>query len=142
MPYGPVDFVILAFDGNQFKGEIIPALLDLVNQGTIRLIDLVIVQKDHAGNVTYRELQQSDSTMIRIFDPLKIEVTGMIKKEDLDMVGEKIDNNSTAAALLFENLWAIKFKEAVLNANVRLVMQERIPAEVIAEAVRDLELAG
>ena len=142
MPYGPVDFVILAFDGNQFKGEIIPALLDLVNQGTIRLIDLVIVQKDHAGNVTYRELQQSDSTMIRIFDPLKIEVTGMIKKEDLDMVGEKIDNNSTAAALLFENLWAIKFKEAVLNANGRLVMQERIPAEVIAEAVRDLELAG
>ena len=52
MTYGPIDFVALEFKGNQFKGEILPALLDLINKGTIRLIDLVIVQKDMLGAVT------------------------------------------------------------------------------------------
>ena len=88
MTYGPVDFIVLEFKGNQFKGEIIPALLNLVENETIRLIDLVIVKKDKEGKVTLHELQQADKATIRIFDPLKVDVTGMIKKEDLDMVGE------------------------------------------------------
>ena len=67
---------------------------------------------------------------MKIFDPLKVEITGMIKKEDLDMAAEKVESNSTAAVMLIENLWAVKFKDAVLNANGRLVMQERIPQEV------------
>lgn len=141
MTYGPVDFLALEFKGNQFKGEILPALLDLVNNGTINLIDLVIVLKDQQGNVTMRELQQSDAATVKIFDPLKVEVTGMIKKEDLDMVAEKLENNATAAVMLFENLWAVKFKQAVLNANGRLVMFERIPQEVVAEAIEDFALA-
>ena len=130
MTYGPIDFIALEFKGNQFKGEIMPALLDLVNNGTIRVLDLFIIQKDAQGNVTMRELQQADVATVKIFDPLKTEITGMIKKEDLDMAAEKVESNSTAAVMLIENLWAVKFKDAVLNANGRLVMQERIPQEV------------
>jgi hypothetical protein len=141
MTYGPVDFLALEFKGNQFKGEILPALLELVNNGTVNLIDLVIVMKDQGGNVTLRELQQTDPSTVKLFDPLKAEVSGMIKKEDLDMVGEKLENNTTAAVMLFENLWAVKFKEAVLNANGRLVMFERIPHEVVQEALEDFALA-
>jgi len=139
MTYGPVDFIVLEFKGNQFKGEIIPTLVDMVSNGTIRLIDLVIVQKDKQGKVAIKELQQADDAMIQIFNPLKMDVTGMIKREDLDMVGENIENNSTAAAMLFENLWAIRFKEAAIRANGRLVMQLRIPAEVVDETVKELE---
>ena len=79
------------------------------------------------GKVTMREMQQMDPSMVAIFDPLKAQITGIIQLEDIEMIGQKVENNTTAAIMLFENLWPIKFREAVLNANGRLVMQERIP---------------
>jgi uncharacterized membrane protein len=136
MTYGPVDFLAIEFKGNHFKGEIMPALLELVNNETIHIIDLVIVQKDADGNVRMQEMQQHDNAMLALFDPRKAEVTGMIQQEDLQMIGEKVENNSTAAVLLFENLWAIKFKQAVLNANGRVLMQERIPHEVVEDVLK------
>lgn len=140
MTYGPIDFIALEFKGNQFKGEIIPALKELITSQTIRIIDLVIVMKDAKGLVEVAELQQLSPEIITIFDPLDREINEMIKFEDAQMVGRNMENNSTAAVMLFENLWAIKFKEAVLNANGRLLMQERIPHEVVLEALEDLSL--
>jgi hypothetical protein len=114
-------------------------LSDLVSSDIIHLIDLVIVQKDKEGKVTIHELQQAGESTIQIFNPLKVDVSGMIKKEDLDMVGNLLEPNSTAAAMLFENEWAVKFKQTIINANGRLVMQERLPSTVVEEAVKDLE---
>lgn len=138
MTYGPIDFIALEFKGNNFKGEIIPSLLELVDQGTIRIIDLVIVRKDKDGEVTNLELQQLDPRMITVFDPLNAQISGMVTDEDIDKVGDMLEDNSTAAVMLFENLWAIKFKQAVLDADGRLVMQERIPHEVVLEALSDM----
>jgi hypothetical protein len=135
MKYGPIDFLALEFKGNQFKGEIIPALLELVNKEIVRVIDLVIVQKDANGKVFMREMQQMDPSTVAIFDPLKAQITGIVQLEDIEMIGEKVENNSTAAIMLFENLWPIKFREAVLNANGRLVMHERIPDAVVEETL-------
>ena len=136
MTYGPVDFLAVEFKGNHFKGEIMPALLELVNNDTIRVIDLVIVQKDAEGCVTMQEMQQHDKSILALFDPRKAEITGMIQQEDLQMIGEKVGINTTAAVLLFENLWAIKFKQAVLNAKGQVVMQERIPHDVVEEVFK------
>lgn len=141
MTYGPIDFIALEFKGNNFKGEIIPALRDLIVSKTIRVIDLVIVLKDEQGNVEVAELQQLSPDIIAIFDPLDKEVNEMIKVEDAKLVGQNMENNSTAAVMLFENLWAVKFKEAVLNADGRLLMQLRIPHQVVLEALEDLTLA-
>lgn len=135
MTYGPIDFLALEFKGNQFKGEIMPALLELVNKDIVRVIDLVIVQKDADGKVTMREMQQMDPSTVAIFDPIKAQITGIIQLEDIQMIGEKVENNTTAAIMLFENLWAIKFKEAVMNASGRVVMQERIPNEIVEETM-------
>lgn len=140
MTYGPIDFVALEFKGNQFKGEIIPALRDLIASKTIRVIDLVIVMKDEKGLVEVAELQQLAPDVIAIFDPLDKEVNEMIKLEDAQMVGKGMQNNSTAAVMLFENLWAVRFKEAVLNANGNLLMQLRVPHQVVLEALEDLSL--
>jgi hypothetical protein len=85
-----------------------------------------------------QEMQQHDKSVLALFDPTKAEITGMIQQEDLQMIGEKVENNTTAAVLLFENLWAIKFKQAVLNANGRLLMQERIPHEVVEEVFESI----
>lgn len=141
MTYGPVDFVALEFKGNQFKGEIIPALMDLVNKDIVRVIDLIIVQKDADGKVKHREIQEHDNDVLAVFDPLKAEINGMIQVEDIEMIGEKLGNNTTAAVLLFENLWAVKFVEAVENANGRAVMHVRIPHEMVVEAMEKIASA-
>ena len=142
MTYGPVDFLALEFTNDQLKGEIMPALMELVDNKTIRVIDLVVIQKDQAGQYEALELQQLKPEVIAIFDPLMVEISGIIQVEDIDAIGEQMENNTTAAVLLFENLWAIKFKEAVLRANGRLLAQERIPYQVVDEAMEIFAQAG
>ncbi len=141
MTYGPVDFLALQFRGNNFKGEILKELNKLMASKTIRVIDLVIVYKDAQGQVTVKEIQEPDVEFLAIFDPTKVETQGMIKKADIDMIAQNLENNSTAGLLLFENLWAVGFKEAVLQADGEVLMQERIPHEVVLEVVESLALA-
>lgn len=135
MTYGPVDFLALEFKGTQFKGEILPELLELVQKKIVRVVDLIVVQKDEAGKHRAFELQQLDTEVVRIFDPLELQITGMIQIEDIERVAELMENNTTAAIMLFENLWAIKFGEAAQRANGRMVMHERIPFEVVNETM-------
>jgi hypothetical protein len=135
MTYGPIDFLVLEFKGTQFKGEIIPELLELIQNKIVRVVDLVIVQKDEDGKHRAFELQQLESEVVRIFDPLELEISGIIQVEDIEMIAELMENNTTSALILFENLWAIKFAEAAQRANGRMVMHERIPFEVVNEAL-------
>jgi|WetSurSiteA1Bulk_404760.scaffolds.fasta_scaffold39328_2 hypothetical protein len=142
MTYGPIDFIALKFKGNKFKGDGLKALNDLMKKKIVRVIDLVIVVKDKEGKVTVKELQQPDPDFIAIFDPTKVKSThGMIKKDDIDMIAGELENNSTAGLMLFENLWAVKFKEAIMEAKGELVMFARIPHEVVLETLEDLEKA-
>ena len=135
MTYGPIDFIALEFKSNQLKGEILPALLDLAENKIVRVMDLVVVQKDEDGNHEALELEQLDDEIIALFDPLELEISGIVQVEDIDAIAQGMEDNTTAAILLFENLWAIKFKEAVHNANGRLLVQERIPEEVVVETL-------
>ena len=139
MTYGPVDFVALEFKGNQFKGEIFPELMNLVNNEVIRVIDIIVVKKDADGKVTHQEIQETGKNVLAVFNPLKAEINGMIQVEDIELIGEKLENNSTAAILLFENLWAVKFVQAVENANGRAVMNVRIPHEVVVETMEKID---
>jgi flagellar basal body rod protein FlgC len=142
MTYGPVDFIALKFKGNKFKGDALKALNDLMKKKIVRVIDMVIIVKDKDGKVTVKELQQPDPDFIAIFDPTKVKAShGMIKKDDIDMISSELENNSTAGLMLFENLWAIKFKEAIMEAKGEQLMFARIPHEVVLEALEDLEKA-
>jgi Family of unknown function (DUF6325) len=135
MTYGPVDFIALEFKGNQFTGEILPALLELVENKIVRVIDFIVIIKDQDGQHRALELEQLDAEVVRIFDPLELEISGIIQVEDIDMIAEMLENNSTAAILMIENLWAIKFGEAAVRANGRMVMFQRIPFEVVNETM-------
>jgi hypothetical protein len=137
MTYGPIDLIALEFPGNRFKGEILPELFDLVDKGIIRIIDLVIIMKDQ-GEVIVRELCELDAAHIDMFNPLKAEVSQMITRADIDMIAEQLAENSTAGLMLIENLWAKKTQQAMLDANGRLVMFERIPHDVVEEALADI----
>jgi uncharacterized membrane protein len=135
MTYGPIDYLVLEFENKKLKGEIIPTIVELIENKTIKVIDLVIIQKDQDGKHEVVELQELDSETLAVYDPLQAEVTGLIQVEDIDAIAEKMDNGTTAAALLFENLWAVKFKDAVLRADGKVLEQVRLHHEDVEEAL-------
>lgn len=139
MTLGPIDFIALEFPGNQFRGDILPGLFDLVDRGVIRIFDLVIIMKDPDGSVHVRELHELDERHMAVLNPLKPEVSQMITTEDIDRIAEKLEPNSTAGLMLIENVWARQVKDAMLAANGRLVMFERIPNEVVEEALAEIK---
>jgi hypothetical protein len=128
---GPVEYLIIHFEGNKFNGEIIPALTDLIDRGIIRVIDLAVVSKEADGSVTILEAGELDADVADALVKLEGELTGMLSEEDLLMVADELDNNSTAAAMLFENVWAAEFTQAIRNAHGEVLLIERIPHDVV-----------
>jgi uncharacterized membrane protein len=138
MTLGPIDFLALEFPGNKFKGEILSEILQLVDAGLIRVLDLVVILKDSEGNVVVRELQELDPEDLRVLDPLKAEVNSMITQADIDDIAQALDNNCTAGLMLIENVWALKTMEAMIRADGRLLMFERIPHDTVEAALADI----
>jgi uncharacterized membrane protein len=136
---GPVDFAVFAFPGNEFKGEIAPALADLVDAGTIRLIDVAFVGKDANGDVTAFELMELGADVQEALQKLNIEVQGLFTEDDLAKVGDALEPKSSAAVLVWENVWARKVTDALRDAGGLLVAYERIPHNVV-QAAREAAL--
>lgn len=135
MTYGPIDFLALEFKSDNLKGEILPALFDLVKKKIVKVIDLVIIQKNEDGSHQALEMNQLGPDLIGIFDPLHVEANGLIQIEDIEGLAEVMENGTTAAAMLFENVWAVKFKNAVVRAHGKVLEQVRIPHEDVEEAM-------
>ena len=135
MTYGPIDFIALEFKTDQLTGESLPALLELVQKQIVRVIDLVIILKDQDGETQVLEIEELAPDIMAVFDPLDIEISGIIQVEDIEVIAEAMEANTTAALLLIENLWAIKFGEAVSHSSGRMVMYDRIPFEVVNETL-------
>jgi hypothetical protein len=135
MSYGPIDFIALEFDTDQLTGESLPALLELVQKEIVRVIDLVIILKDQAGATQVLEIEELAPDLLAAFDPLEIKISGIIQVEDIEVIAAAMEDNTTAALLLIENLWAIKFGEAVVRSSGRMVMYDRIPFEVVNETL-------
>jgi uncharacterized membrane protein len=136
---GPVDYAIIAFPGNQFRGEIAPALADLVEAGTIRIIDIAFVTKDADGSTAALELTELDDEVQRALDSLGIEVGGLYNEDDLQAAAEELEPNSSAALLVWENVWAREVVQALRNAGGVLLDFDRLPHEVV-QAARDWAL--
>jgi uncharacterized membrane protein len=133
MSYGPLEMLVLKFPGNQFTGEIAPALKELVDTGTIRVIDLLFVTKDANGAVDVLEIDSAGDAVVAAYKPLVAELAGLLSDDDALHFAAALEPNSSAGLLLFENTWAARFAEAVLNANGQVVLNERIPRVVVDE---------
>lgn len=132
---GPVEYLVVYFEGNQFRGEMIPALQELVASGQIRIIDLAIVVKDAIGDVILYESSELSAAVAAPLAALEGEHDDLFSEADLLLVAEDLPNNSTATAILFENVWATRFAQAVRNANGEVLMNVRIPNHIV-EIVR------
>jgi uncharacterized membrane protein len=142
--YGPLDYVVIGFEGNQFNGEMMPAVQELVDKGIVRIIDLAIVSKDQGGAVTIIEVEQLDPAQSALLRPVAAEIAGLFTQDDLETIGAMLDNNSTALMILWENSWASRFIEAALKANGQVLARETVPADVLNEAIkaREAEMAA
>jgi hypothetical protein len=131
---GPVDYAIIAFPGNKFRGEIAPALDELVASNTIRLIDVAFVGKNEDGDVIALELTELDPEVQDSLDRLGIEVQGLLNEDDLADAAEALAPNSSAALLVWENVWARTVTKAMRDAGGELLAFERVPHDIVQAA--------
>jgi len=131
---GPLELLAVRFPGNKFRGEIADSLAELVEEGTIRVIDILFAMKDAEGNLLVAEMNDLDEDDFAALDPvIDDDLTGMLSADDVRTLAADIEPNSLAAVMLFENVWATRFRDAILNADGEVVLSERIPKAVVDE---------
>jgi uncharacterized membrane protein len=131
---GPVEYLVVEFPGNQFKGDVVPALEELTHNGTIHIIDLVFIRKEADGSVQWIELANLPADEAASWNSLDGEVDDLLSEEDVLIEAEKLQPNSSAAFVVFEHTWATRLRDAVVDAGGRLVDNDRIPASVVEAA--------
>jgi uncharacterized membrane protein len=132
---GAVEIAVVEFPGSKFKGEIAPALIDLVERGIVTIIDLAFVMKDEDGTVVGAELADLDEETAGAFDDLDGEISGLLSDDDLQQAGAALSPGSSAMLVVWENTWARRLVTAVRDAGGRLVAHDRLDAETVAAAM-------
>jgi len=132
---GPVDFVVVEFPAgaSNFTGEMAQELLALVDAGTIRVIDLLILVKDQDGSVDAMELSDLDN--VGELQRLEAELAEMLAEDDVANLAAAMDPGTTAGVIIYENLWAAPFASAARRAGGQLIANGRIPSQAIIAAI-------
>jgi hypothetical protein len=140
MAIGPVEYLILGFPGNQFTGEIAPAIADLVNKGVIRILDLVFITADAQGDDAVIEFDEHEG--LQAFLAIEGKVGGLISQEDIEHASQGLAAGSSVALLVWEDLWAAPLADALRDAGGFVIEGSRIPHELIEPAMTALESSG
>ena len=131
---GPLEYLVVDFPGNKFKGEIIPELAALRDKGIIRMIDLTLIRKDEAGNALILEFSDLDGEEAEAFGPFAGDLVDWFAQDDIDATIDEMPNNSSAGMMLFEHTWATGLREAIVRAGGELVFDGRVSPETVEAA--------
>ena len=142
MDIGPVEYLVVEFPGNEFKGEIAPEIAALAQSGVIRILDLVFISKDESGDVVWLEADAMEGELALGFLDSFDQLQGLLNEDDIATVASELAPNSSAGLILWENTWAARLAGAIENANGRVVAHERIPREYVLEAVQAAALVS
>lgn len=134
---GPIEYLLIEFPGNRFTGEIAPAIADLVENGTIRILDLVFVMKDDDGTISTFEYDELDE--LAVYAEIDGDAGGVLSDEDLALAAEVLPANSSALLILWEDLWAAPLASAVRGAGGVIRGGERIPHDIVVAALGSME---
>ena len=139
MALGPIEVLVVAFPGNEFNGQIIPELERLVENETIALIDGLFIRKDADGTVTFVEFEEAGGSpeAIRLVE-LMNQLDSLISDEDIAEIAAGLDDDSSAAMLVFENTWAKPFADAIVESNGQMVTNFRVPRIVVDDVLEAL----
>lgn len=128
---GPIDFIVVGFEGNNFNGSVLQALADASKNGVIEVLDLVVITKDTDGNVAMVDLAKvAESYVLELISGKPGELVG---QDDIDEIAELLENNTSAGLLIIEQLWAKPLKKALLDANGVLISEGRIHPDAANE---------
>ena len=138
--HGPVDFLLVEFPTDRLTGAVVPELVALVESGTIRVYDLMVISKSDDGAVEALELR--DSPLGQDFQYFAGASSGLLDDEDMRQAADAMAPGTVAALLVYENTWAVPFVAATLDSGGEVIASARIPATVVMEALDALEAAG
>jgi hypothetical protein len=138
---GPVDVLVVEFPGSRMTGEGLPLLVDLVDRGIIRVLDLVFVKKRDDGSIVSLDIGQLDDDGAAGLSVFHGATSGLLGQDDLEKAADVLEAGSSAALLVYENTWAGPLATALIRGGARLVASARIPAPVLLEALDALEAA-
>ena len=138
--YGPVDYIVVGFKGNNFDGSIMDELTKAVENGIIRVIDLLFVMKDAEGNVAGAEYVDQSADLQAGFQKLGLDsTTPILSEDDMLKIGESMGNETAAGILVIEHLWAKGLKKAIIEADGFLIADGRIHPEAVTAAYEEVE---
>ncbi|AZQ40832.1 DUF1269 domain-containing protein [Streptomyces cyaneochromogenes] len=137
---GPVDYLIVEFPGSRMTGEGLPLLVDLVESGVIRILDLVFVHKGTDGSVDVLEIRDigDDRADLAVFEGAS---SGLLDQSDLDDAGAALEPGNSAAVLVYENVWAAPLARALRRGGAELVASGRIPMDTLLASLDAAEEA-
>ncbi|WP_371503471.1 DUF6325 family protein [Kitasatospora sp. NBC_00374] len=136
---GPIDYLVVEFPGSRMTGEGLPLLVDLVDRGIIRILDLVFVKKEDDGSVSGVELADltGDGRLdLTVFEGVS---SGLLGQDDIDEASAVLEPGSSAGILVYENTWAGPFAAALRRGGGRLVAGGRIPVQALLDSLEAAE---
>ena len=139
---GPIDYVVVEFPEDRLTGEGLPLLVDLVDQGIVRVLDLVFVRKDRDGSVlvlTGADAVGDGSLDLTIFEGA---ASGLLGRDDIDEASAVLEPGASAGILVYENAWAAPFASAIRRGGGQLVASGRIPVQAVLAALDEAEPVG
>jgi hypothetical protein len=139
---GPVDYLVVEFPAGakNFTGEMAAELLKLVDAGTIRVIDVLILDKNEDGSVDVTEL--SDVEQLGELQSIEAELAELLAADDVAHLAAAMEPGSTAGVLIWENLWAAPFASAARRSGGQLIANGRIPIQAIIASIEADDLVG
>ena len=139
MTLGPLEYVMVAFEGNRFDGQIISALRDVHEKGIIRVIDLVLIKIDQQGNVTATEMTDLSEEEAGPFGFLAGNLLNVFEPDDVEATASQMPNNSAAGLVLYEDTWAVPLKEAIIKAGAVATTGGMVAPEVVQSIEAEIE---
>src|SRR5262245_10583971 len=127
---GPVELLVLRFP-HAGTGDVGPALRDLMDAGTVRIVDVLFVNKAADGALTTSEVVELDDATLQAFDPLRGEGSGLLSAQDAEWLADHLEPGASAGLLLIEHTWATAFRDAVAAVGGELLMSDRIPRATV-----------
>ncbi|MEV8585965.1 DUF6325 family protein [Streptomyces sp. NPDC051180] len=139
---GPIDYVVVEFTGNRMTGEAFPLLVDLVDRGIIRILDLVFIRKDEDGTVSGLEITDFDGDGeldLAVFEGAR---SGLLGQDDIDEAAVAVEPGNAAGLLVYENVWAGPFAAALRRGGAQLVASGRLPVQAVLASLEAVEAAS
>lgn len=136
---GPIDYIVVEFPGNRMTGEGLPILVDLVDRGIIRILDLLFVRKDEDGSVVGMEVADFDgdgALDLAVFEGVS---SGLLGEDDIAEAGKALEPGNSAGILVYENLWAAPFAAALRRGGAQMVASGRIPVPAVLAALEEAD---